>query len=83
VLWLMALVHVGLVLVRQASRATSTRRHQGIGLSPRFPKTVLRASVAASAPDPLEGLDISAALYHFIRRDAVLKRMLPRARGGF
>jgi hypothetical protein len=32
---------------------------------------------------PLEGLDISAALYHFIRRDAVLKRMLPRARGGF
>jgi hypothetical protein len=34
-----------------------------------------------------EGLDISAdisaALYHFIRRDAVLKRMLPRAMGGF
>jgi cytochrome b561 len=27
---------------------------------------------------------ISAALYHhFIRRDAVLKRMLPRAMGGF
>jgi cytochrome b561 len=27
---------------------------------------------------------INAALYHhFIRRDAVLKRMLPRAMGGF
>jgi cytochrome b561 len=27
---------------------------------------------------------ISAALYHhFIRRDAVLKRMLPQAMGGF
>lgn len=38
VLWPMALAHVGLVLVRQASRATSTRRHQGIMLSPRFPK---------------------------------------------
>ena len=29
-------------------------------------------------------MHVSAALYHhFIRRDAVLKRMLPRAMGGF